>query len=355
MSSFYQAHALLKSRDRTEPALLAQQLVHAATAVSDLIRQLPGRPSANLDHDIDSLKATFTAANRAIQSLLVGHGRISNVAGGNEVKGHVVYAYVQITETSVSTMTELAKAEVERLQQEAALAADRPSTSKGKAKRVADSTVRQRKNAVLSTISSFIAGCIGLLDAKMESHKPLFEGLSYVLIEKLATCLYTLVFGRARGETIEEDIAASAQPDDIEDPDRTPAASPDEMKIKVAKLEAPYLVQILTRLMQTAPIHLGAANKTKTGKPKGSIKQAPSKDNLAITAKERLQSTLVNCMFGARDGEEEDPFLDCLRKPTPGDSLPPLPAVKEAEVQDWFKEEVWRLLGWDILSRDGGW
>ena len=35
------------------------------------------------------------------------------------------------------------------------------------------------------------------------------------------------------------------------------------------------------------------------------------------------------------------------------DAAVPIPRIKEAEVQDWFKEEVWRLLGWEILSKEG--
>ena len=30
----------------------------------------------------------------------------------------------------------------------------------------------------------------------------------------------------------------------------------------------------------------------------------------------------------------------------------PVPKIKEPEVFEWFNEEVWRLLGWDILSKD---
>lgn len=44
---------------------------------------------------------------------------------------------------------------------------------------------------------------------------------------------------------------------------------------------------------------------------------------------------------------------DCLKKPAISDAAVALPKIKEAEVQGWFKEEVWRLLGWEILSKEG--
>jgi hypothetical protein len=29
--------------------------------------------------------------------------------------------------------------------------------------------------------------------------------------------------------------------------------------------------------------------------------------------------------------------------------------VDDKDVQTWYKEEVWRLVGWDILAREGAW
>ena len=355
MRAFYQAHALLKSHDRTEPALLAQHLTQAANAVSAVLRKIPETCSPGFHGDSDHLKIAFNAISRAFQSLLVGYARVSNVPEGHQVQGQLVYAYVQIFEASTSLMDQFAKFEATRLVNEASAQAARPSTSKGKAKQTTEPPAKQKKIPTLTTLASFIAGMMSLLDAKTESHKPLFEALAYVLIEKLAGCLYTVVFGRPRGSTIEEEIAAAAQADEIEEADGEVKNKPEDVTIKAGRLEAPCLIQLLTRLMQVAPAHFGAAVTTKTGKAKVAAKTAPSKDNLAITAKERLQRTLVNCMFGTEGVDEEDPFLDCLQKPVPSGSLPSVPILKEAEVQEWFKEEVWRLLGWDILSREGGW
>ena len=39
--------------------------------------------------------------------------------------------------------------------------------------------------------------------------------------------------------------------------------------------------------------------------------------------------------------------------PSIGGTVLPVPKVKEVDVQDWFGEEVWRLLGWEILSKEG--
>ncbi|KAK1057698.1 hypothetical protein LTR33_013574 [Friedmanniomyces endolithicus] len=108
--------------------------------------------------------------------------------------------------------------------------------------------------------------------------------------------------------------------------------------------------------MAAAPRHLGANISAKTGKAKQSDNKCSMKGALALHAKDRLQRTLMNCIFGAEGLDEEDPFMDCLRMPSvTGQLHVPMPKVKDVEVQDWFKGEVWRLLGWEILSKEGHW
>lgn len=355
MRSFYQAHALLKSRERTDPYLLALHLNRGAKAVSDILQELSKQGPAASPCDLDTLQPVLTAASRAMQSLLVGYARISHVAHGNEVQGQVTYAYVRVFDTSLTVMTEAATFDLLELPQDALYPTLRPSTSNGRSKQETQTAVRQTKHPVAARLTSFITGNIELLETRTELHKPLFEGLAYLVIEKLAGCLYTLVFGRARAATIEEEIAASVQPDDIEDATGPPRTSPDDIKVKLAKLEAPYYIQMMTRLMQAAPLFFGASGTAKNGKSKGTSKQGPLKANLAITAKERLQNTLVDCMFGAEGRDGEDLFLDCLQKPPCTGSQPAPPAAKEADVQEWYKEEVWRLLGWEIMSREQAW
>lgn len=355
MRSFYQAHALLKSHDRTEPALLAYRLVQAANAVSEVLSQVAEQYCTNEPFGTGTLKAVLTAVHRAMQSLLVGYARLSNVPDGVEVRGHIVYAYVQIFERSTTIIGDLAKIAAETTVPEDSTQLTRPPTSKGKAKQAQEPTVKTKKTAALDLLSSFVMSILDLLEDKTESHKALFEGLAYVFIEKLATCLYTLVFGHSRGATLEEEIAAGARPVEIEDASQGSSLKPEEKEVRAAKVEAPYLIHILTRLMHAAPAHFGTSGTAKSGKSKATSKASSTKDNLAITAKERLQRTLLNCMFGTEGVDEQDPFVDCLQKPALSGSLPVVPNVKEPDAQEWFKEEVWRLLGWDILSRESGW
>lgn len=92
-------------------------------------------------------------------------------------------------------------------------------------------------------------------------------------------------------------------------------------------------------------------NKVKCVPKPGSV----TKLNISMLAKERLQRALVNAVFGTQGLEEDSAIpVQCLRMPVLSDARVTVPRVKETEVAEWFKDEVWRLLGWELLGREVG-
>ena len=144
----------------------------------------------------------------------------------------------------------------------------------------------------------------------------------------------------------DEILQSKETEDEIEDVDEPPLT---ETQLKQVRLEAPYLVHLLNKIMSSAPAYFGSTTSSKSTKAKST--KAASKGTLSIAAKECLQRTLINGVFGVEDADEDDLFLDCLSIASAGEDIP-MPKVKEADVQEWFKEEVWRLLGWDILAHE---
>ncbi len=62
-------------------------------------------------------------------------------------------------------------------------------------------------------------------------------------------------------------------------------------------------------------------------------------------------------MYGGAENASDE-FLDILTKPMPpmrGLSTQNVTKVKDEDVESWYMEEVWKLVGWDILAREGGW
>ena len=232
-------------------------------------------------------------------------------------------------------------------------ATNKQPPSKAKAKQAKAPALKDHR--VLNVLTGFLCSVMDNLDSKDASHQALFEGFAFLILEKLGSRLYVIVFGHSRPALIEEDIGASMQADEIEDSERPTTTKLEELQLRAAKLEAPYLVHLLKCIMNAAPAHLGVNISNKSSKAKQAASKGSSKGALTITAKERLQRTLVNCMFGTEGLDDNDPFMDCLRMPATSSVNIPIPKVKEVDMQDWFKEEIWRLIGWDILSREGDW
>ena len=348
-------HTLLKSRNKTEPLVLAHQLIRAASALPQVVQRGLHEHYVRPDTDDSILGQVFNAAERSTALLFAGFGRVTKSPDGAQVQGHVIYEYVRMYSRLVESLETIPKSELRR-----STGADSTSTSekklspsKSKAKQA--KPMNMKGNATLNLASNFLCNVIDRLDPKSDAHKALYEGFAYTVLNKLAPRLYLLVFGHTPGPTIADEIAISNSPDEIEDDTDSIAVHPEDLQLKAAKLEAPYLIHLLTWIMNAAPAYLGAAVGNKAGKSKQANTKGSLKGALAIHAKERLQRTLVNCMFVNEEDEEDDPFADCLKMPALNGAAIPMPKIKEAEVQDWFREEVWRLVGWEILSREGDW
>jgi len=358
MRGLYQAHAALKNRNSIEPTTLAHHLIRAASAVPQVVHQLVKQSLAGTIVDLGSMSTTFMAANRAIKALISGLDRLSHAEGGSEIQGSVIYAYVQMFAKLLDVFHDASGVELKRLTtNDVSTSASKSSSStKQKAKTKQLKTANMKDKPALSAITTFLLSLIDLIQVDTGFHQSLYEGIAYCVLDRLGARLYTTTFGHAQGATVADEITASCQTNDIEESSSPPAARAEEgTELQRAKIEAPYLIHLLTHIMNIAPAHLGATISKRTGRAKQANNKGSMKGALAIAAKERLQRTLVNCIFGTEGVDESDPFMDCLRMPVLNAPPLPMPKVKEVDVQDWFREEVWRLLGWEILGKEGGW
>ena len=358
MRALYQTHVALKSRNRAEAVVLAHHLISAAKSLPQVVNQLIKR---SLSGTVDSIqmKTTLTASSRAMSSLTVGVNRLSHAAGGVDVQGSVLYAYVQMFSSLLDNVDEISASETRRaVGQDITVSTSTSSNVRKKEARVKQpKSTNVKENVILSALTAFMCSTIDLLNGNLEVHHSLFEGFAYCVMKKLGARLYTTTFGQPRGATIEDEIAASIVPDEIDENPALSSKAPTERDIQVrqATVEAPYLIHLLNRIMNAAPKHLGAAISAKTGRAKQANNKGSMKGALALAAKDRLQRTLVNCVFGMEGVAEDDPLMNCLKAPAPSGPELSLPTIKEPDVQEWFGEEVWRLLGWEILAKEGVW
>lgn len=378
----------LKPGRRTETDQLAYHIERACSVIPSIVQQELDKLIADSNAGGEQSKAALTIAARALATILAGYtrlGKTQSQSPGSSVPGKVTHAMVIMFKNLVDQLTVLSDRGATKKENVddnvSALANARPSTArpatshaKGgaarpstarpsspkKAKAKAPARAKNPKDEkvkedpILALYTTFLGRVIDMIDPKVESNHALFEGFTYCVLNHLGKRLYAIVFGKSRAPTLEAEIQQGVDgPPDETSPDPTTARELTHEQ-KQTRLEAPYLLHLLNRVMIAAPAVFGNVHGIKNSGKTKNVNKAPAKNTLAISAKECLQRTLVNCMFGT-EGVVDDPFKEYLRMPGPGEATMTVPKIKEVDVTKHFQEEIWRCLGWDILAKEGEW
>lgn len=326
------------------------------------------------------------AAGRSFMSLF--HGLATIWEKGTEAAkrhhGATTYRYIKAFDTLLDAISSSCMLIAQLNAQQ--VASDAPSSSAA-AKKAEEKKAQKPKPVTKARIaqelvSLLLALLTHLTPARQGPHTALFEGILYLLLERTGKRLYLLTFDRERGATLDDELIDGSPP---------PAAQLGTIERQAISIEVKFLVQLLERAMSLAPSFLGslsgAAAPVKPGRGAASTKVKfaglpKGTAALSISAKEKLQRTLVECMFGSAqldrqngtkknggiggDGalgeddetedenadEKNDDFIEVLRKPVFMGPVPQVPKVEEVDVPEWFTESVWKLVGWDVLGWD---
>lgn len=154
----------------------------------------------------------------------------------------------------------------------------------------------------------------------------------------MGKCVYVLNFGHERTSSTEDDLEATPVKEEL---------------LSAMKLEVKLLVQIFEQVV--AIMATTKSSRSKLSKP-----------SLILETKERLQATMIRCIFGDRvvefggqHGESSEgstrTFIHVIRRPVV--VLPPAKPVnvKEVDVAKWLENKVWKAVGSDLMCRAGGW
>ncbi|KAJ4376301.1 mitochondrial 54S ribosomal protein YmL35 [Neocucurbitaria cava] len=307
-------------------------------------RRTPG--AASLDQDKTDFSTALSICARAFMSILVGTGKLADCHGDKRLPSVVVCELVKMFKTALNTI----EVSAQQTSQMATSHTIQPKVGKGKAP---DSSVKESTPA--RAVAHLLISFLGFLEKTDPIHQKIFDGFVFVLFEQIGKRLYYCTFGRPRSTTVEGNILNIP-----ESHDAAGIAKRDTEALAI-RLEVKALVLILERAMGLAPNHMNpqTTRGTKTPNRLGrtlSVRNLPatSRARLSPIAKDRLQRTLVTCMYGTK---ADDEFLDVLTKPVPAMRLGQqqnVAKVDDKDVEDWYKQEVWRLVGWDILAKEGG-
>jgi hypothetical protein len=302
---------------------------------------------ASLDQDKSNFALAMTICARGFMSVLVGLTRLTEATEDPRLSSLVVCELADMFKTVLVAIESVARQ-----------TAQQTPTQTAESKRSKDKApIKTVKESVAArALAHLLIGLLGFLDKADTIHQQIFDGFVYLLLERVGRRLFYCTFGRHRSSTVEGDLEPILEP-----------TSPEEIQKREVEdlgihLEVKALLLVLERAMGLAPNHMNLqmSNVGRGQKKPGrtlSLKNLPaaSKARLSPVAKERLQRTLVACMYG---DEADDEFLDVLTKPVPSmrlGSLQNVARVEDKDVEDWYKKEVWRLVGWDVLAKGSGW
>lgn len=356
--SLFTTHKLCRTSN-PNPDTLCFALVRTANALGKAIRLVAHRHEqlsrqnmqtsgpASLDQDKSNFALAMTICARGFMSVLVGLTRLTKATDDPRLTTLVVCELADMFKTVLVAIESVA---CQTAQQTCVQIVESVRSKDRAPAKIVKESVPAR------SLAHLLIGLLGFLDKTDTVHQQIFDGFVYLLLERVGQRLFYCTFGRHRSSSVEGDIEAPFEP-----------ASPEESrKCEVdalgTHLEVKALVLVLERAMGLAPNHMNPQSSStgRSQKKPGrtlSLKNLPaaSKARLSPIAKERLQRTLVTCMYGDKSDDE---FLDVLTKPLPSmrlGSLQNVARVEDKDVEDWYKKEVWRLVGWDVLSKDSRW
>ena len=274
--------------------------------------------------------AKIALVGRTFAHLVEGFRRLDHVQEV-EQKSQIIYHFAKIFSTTIS--------QIGKLSVNVSVKQDSVSQKpyKGRGRRRKNTPAPQHPSELYGIrleLCKLFVQMLSLVQLEADWRREVVDGAMYSLLSRAGTILKAFVF---------EDQNDDQVPSDIE-----PSPINDQNTLLE---EAPFMVWILERAM--AIVQRSSANADMETIQKSQIggHRAFETPHLEISdiARSRLQNTLMKAVFQ----DDERNFEDRLFEPTsPGfDFGSTLPTIGRDNIANWFKSEIWRLVGWDILRK----
>ncbi|KKK14972.1 hypothetical protein P175DRAFT_0490565 [Aspergillus ochraceoroseus IBT 24754] len=354
MRQFYTLQKVLQKRP-SHASITQAAITLATTSADEALKALPqagsisskGRPrkesltSTELSHLISVVRSVECAVNLLLQALK----KLS--ATGNVVRdvNLIIYHLVSLYETVMNVLKQYCRIACERVAAKTKEKPKKSSKSKKTAKpKTADSNVgadcrTQPDDQGAVQLAHLLNNMIAWIDLTCSAHKSLLEGFLYVLLSRVGNLLGLFVFQdlqlRPDLRTDSTKLPLPASLADVET---------DEMSLRAVQMEARYLIWVLEKALTPLNTFTSFLETSAAG-------NQSSNTQFLSGIKAKLQSTLVHAVFGS-DVDLGSP----LQRPTQPneDDLERLrlrSQIPQQQVPDWFMQEVWRLLGWEVLMK----
>lgn len=294
----------------------------------------------------------FRTLARTFVNLLQGFGKLNKTTESRKYQGQLTYSFVKLFGDTLASLHTVSVIQT----QSQARQDIRPPTDKGQAETTHQSDPKTTNNDtnLYIHLSQLLVTMIAALDLAKPHHINILEGFFYLLLQRVGKILYTFVFNEEESPIL---ASRNAEQENLQT-HGIEVTRNEASKTRAMHVEAKHLIWILERAMSF--VHRQQVIPPPRKPPKSKIKNPSTtitptlpnrhsaKPTLSEHAKTRLQNTLLKGVFGV-DSEE---FKNGLKMPTRAemDLDMDLPTVAEEDVAEWFKGEVWRLVGWEILG-----
>lgn len=175
-------------------------------------------------------------------------------------------------------------------------------------------------------------------------HAEILEGCQFVLLKETGRRLRDFVFTSESAKIIEDLDAASSPGQGIETEDHESDNS---------EFDAPFLLYILERTSSftccDADSPGSSSSQTTRDSTPSALASAPAPVPGGLQRSEcvRFQNTLLKAIFGRGMSAGFEPSIPEVKK-LEEYRIHALKA-ETVDVREWFKQEVWSLVGWDVL------
>lgn len=293
------------------------------------------------------VESTAVAVQRTIPTVVQGLDRLCANPDTSSHFGSAVYDVVVLFEAVLSQLSSIA---LQNARESTNIVGKRVGPTKPKSrtvKKTAAVAVTNHHGACQGLAK--LAACVMLsLDPLNNGHNQILEGCLCALLDHLGSSLSTAVFTDEQPVEQQSTFTGVVPPQGLQDlSDIDPRTA-----VQAVQMEAPYLVYILDKVMTFINVHQGVMTTEST--PLFSLQKTTktSRGAFAQKIKEKLQNTLLKGVFG----DDDETFRDSLRRPPEAAN----DAVDEFSAQvgvcegtpKWLTSELWRILGWDILTYD---
>jgi hypothetical protein len=300
-----------------------QELIRAVQRQSISTNSTP--PNAKQLADINDVFSGITIAFHLVHR---GLHKLSRNEDERQHQSQITYYLVGLFESTMTTLTQhctaISKQKPTPENPGEASVSLGPGSQPNKSRNSTKVKSLHSEDEIALHLADLLCTMVLSLDISRTEDQQVMEGFLSLVLDRAGKMLALYVFHDLR-------LPMSISPR-MTFPGGLEAMADEDLMPNDAQLEAKYLVRLLGRMMD-----IGSTK---------SVSEAQATRSFVENAKDRIQKTLLQAVFGPDDKL----FRDSLQRPkTPPSQVIDAKETNQEGFAEWFTQELWRLVGWDVL------